>query len=282
MTQTVEHPPLRPVGGRPSLQDYTRQLWQRRHFIYAESRARAFSGNRDYLLGNLWLVGRPILDGMIYYVVFALILRTDRGIDNFPAYLLIGVFLFSFTLRVTNTGVTSMLTSRNMLQSFSFPRASIPLSVITRETISMAPVLATMLVLIVLVSEENPISATWLLFPGVFALQVLFNTSVALYAARLGFELPDLRFFVAFIARLWFYASGVMYSITRFVNEGFWLWALQANPMYLVLDMSRDLLIYDTVPPLRHWLIMLLWAALSPLMAYYYFWRQEASYGQER
>ena len=52
-------PGSRPVGRRPSLGTYVRQLWSRRHFIWADSRARAFSGNQDTLLGRFWLVGAP-------------------------------------------------------------------------------------------------------------------------------------------------------------------------------------------------------------------------------
>ena len=83
---------LSPVGVRPGLARYLLDLFQRRHFIWADSRARAFSGNKDTLLGNLWLIGRPILDGFAYYIIFGLVLGTSRGVDNFIGFLLVGVF----------------------------------------------------------------------------------------------------------------------------------------------------------------------------------------------
>lgn len=278
---TPQHPPLRPVGTRPALPSYLRQVWQRRHFIYADSRARAFSGNRDFLLGNVWLIGRPILDGLIYFIIFGLILRTDRGIENFPGYLLIGVFLFSFTSRVTTTAVDSMRAQRNFLQSFAFPRASVPLAVLCRETVSMVPVLATLAVLLLVIPPRTSVTWTWLLFPAVFALHVLFNTGVALYAARLGTALPDLRFLITFVTRLWFYASGVMFSLEFFVPEGFWLSVLQANPLFLVLDISRDLLLYDTLPAWESWLVLAAWALVTPVLAFVYFWQGEETYAQQ-
>lgn len=276
-----QHPPLRPVGARPALGDYLAQVWQRRHYIYADSRARAFSGNRDFVLGNLWLVGKPILDGLIYFIIFGLILGTDRGIENFPGYLMIGVFLFSFTSRTTTTAVGSMMASRNFLQSFAFPRASVPLAVLCRETISMAPVLATLVLLLLVIPPGTSVTWTWLLFPFVFVLHTLFNTGVALYAARLGAALPDLKFLITFVTRLWFYASGVMFSLEIFVSEGFWLSVLQANPLYLVLDISRDLLLYDTLPDGRSWLVLAAWAFITPVLAFVYFWQGEETYGHQ-
>lgn len=278
-------PAMHTIGRRPSLGRYLRELWQRRHFIYADSRARAFSGNRDYILGNLWLIGKPILDGLTYYIIFALILQVDRGMDNFVGFLLIGVFMFSFTTRATNAAVSSIASSRNLLQSFSFPRASIPLAVLTREMLSMIPVLTTMFVLlVVLAPHDYPVEPgwTWLLFPVVFVLQTLFNTGVVLYCARLGSALPDLKFFLGFLTRLWFYGSGVIFPITRFVKDEFWIAVLQANPMYLVLDMSRDILLLDVLPSARSWTILAAWAVLTPLMAFLYFWQGEESYAQQQ
>ncbi len=277
-------PTLRHVGRRPSLGPYIASLWQRRHFIYADSRARAFSGNRDYILGNLWLIGKPILDGLTYYIIFGLILQVSRGMDNFVGFLIIGIFMFTFTTRSANSAVSAMLASRNMLQSFAFPRASIPLAVVTREAISMLPVLVTMvLMIIVLAPSDYPvrITWTWLFFPAIFALQTLFNTGVVLYCARLGSALPDLKFFIGFVTRMWFYGSGVMFPITRFVQDDFWIAVLQSNPMYIVLEMTRDILLHDTAPMARSWMILGAWAVLTPLMAFLYFWQGEESYAQQ-
>lgn len=272
--------PWRVMGQRPTLSSYLRQLWQRRHFITAEARAKAFSGNRDMLLGNLWLIGVPILQGLAYYLIFGLILETDRGIENFTGFLLVGVFLFRFTMASLQQGIAVMSQNKGMTSAFAFPRAAVPLSVLVRETLSMIPVLATLVLLLLTVPPGTQVTATWLLFPAVFALQILFNAGLVLYTARLGSALPDLRHVVAFVARMWFYLSGVFFAIDRFVDEGVWLAVLEANPLYMVLDMSRDLLLYDVVPSLDSWLFLTLWAVITPLFGFWYFWQGEETYGQ--
>ena len=271
-------PLLRPVVSRASPGRYLGSLWQRRHFIIADARARAFSGNRDMVLGNLWLVGRPIMEGAIYYIIFGLILKTSRGIDNFTGFLLIGVFLFNYTSRCAASGIASMTAARSLIASFAFPRAAIPLAVLLRETWSMLPVLGALAVLLLVVPPGASITATWLLFPVVFVLQALFNTGLVLYAARFGSALPDLKHLVTFVVRLWFYASGVMFSIERFVSHPLWTPFLQANPLYLVLEISRDLLIYDTVSPARDWFILTAWSAITATLGFAYFWQGETGY----
>ncbi|GAA4868548.1 ABC transporter permease [Serinicoccus chungangensis] len=273
-------PPWRVMGERPTLPSYVRRLWRRRHFIGAEARAKAFSGNRDMLLGNLWLIGVPILQGLAYYLIFGLILNTSRGIENFTGFLLIGVFLFRFTTTSMQQGIAVMSQSRGMTGAFSFPRAAVPLSVLLREALSMLPVLATLVLLLLTVPPGTQVTWTWALFPLVFGLQVLFNAGIVMYTARLGSALPDLRHVVAFLARLWFYMSGVFFSLDRFVSEGVWLSVLQANPLYMVLDMSRDLLLYGTVPDAQSWMFLSLWAVITPLFGFWYFWQGEETYGQ--
>jgi len=273
-------PPLRPVGGRPPMTAYLRRLWQRRHFIYADSRARAFSGNRDMLLGNLWLIGVPILSGLMYYIIFALILKVNRGIPNFTGFLLIGIFLFQFTTSCLSQGVTAMSRGRGLTSAFSFPRAAVPLATLMRETLSMAPVLGTLAVLLLTVPPGAQLTWSWLLFPLVFGLQVIFNGGLVMYAARLGSAIPDFRHVVSFLSRFWFYTSGVFFSVERFISDPIWLAIARLNPMYLTLDMSRDLLLYDNVPDGRSWAMLALWSFSAAIFGFWYFWQGEDTYGQ--
>lgn len=273
-------PSLQPVGRRPPLRIYSDQLWRRRHFIVADSRARAFTGHREMLLGNLWLVGVPALQGAVYFIIFGLILRTTRGIENFTGFLLIGIFLFRFTTACLNQGATAMANSRGLTSAFSFPRAAIPLAVVVRETLAMLPVLATMVFLLLVVPPGTALTPTWLLFPAIFALHVVFNAGLVLYTARLGAAVPDIKHLVSFLSRFWFYLSGVFFSIERFVSDGFWLALFQGNPMYLVLDMSRDLLLYDTIPPANSWIILSLWSLCTAVLGFLYFWQGEEGYGR--
>ena len=174
-----------------------------------------------------------------------------------------------------------MAAARHLLPSSPFPRAAIPLAVLLREAWSMLPVLGTLAVLLLVVPPGTTVTATWLLFPVVFIVHTLFNTGVVLYSARLGATMPDLKYLLTYGVRLWFYGSGVMFSVDRFVSHPFWLAALKANPLYLVLEISRDLLLYDTVSPGRDWLILGAWAVVTAWLGFAYFWQGETGYAQD-
>lgn len=279
--ESVDISRLKPVGQRPGLGSYVRSLWGRRHFIWADSRAKAFSGNRDKLLGNAWLIGKPMLDGLTYFMIFGVLLGTSRGIDNFIGFLLIGIFTFSFTGRALTGGARVMSGGgKNLIKAFSFPRASIPLALVIKDAISMLPVLATMLLMIAVIPPHANITWRWLLFPAVFLLQIMFNTGLVFYAARITSAIPDLQMLLSFVSRFWMYGSGVMFSLERFVTHPTLLEIVQLNPAYCIIELSRELLLYGTTPDVRLWLVLGLWALVTPVLGFLYFWQAEEEYGR--
>lgn len=281
VVEKVDVSRLRPIGERPPLGEYVRQLWQRRHFIWADSRLRAFSGHRDTVLGRFWLVGQPLLDGLAFFLIFGLVLGTRVGVTNFIAFLLVGTFMFSYSMRCLNQGAGAMQAGRSLVRAFSFPRASIPLAVFVRESLSMVPVIVTMLVMILAIPPHAQVTWRWLLFPLVLLLQGLFNLGLVLYAARFTFAVPDLRLVLGVFSRFWMYGSGVMFSLERFVTHPTLLSVLQLNPVYCVLEISRDLLVYGTNPDPRLWLTLGMWALVTPVLGFVYFWHAERSYARE-
>ena len=71
---------LTPVGVRPSLSEYIRQLWERRHFIWMDARHRVLSQNSRNRLGSAWLLLKPLMDAAFYFLIFGLVLNiSTRG-----------------------------------------------------------------------------------------------------------------------------------------------------------------------------------------------------------
>lgn len=278
--ETVKMDGLRPVGRRPSLPTYLGQLWGRRHFIVADSQARVTSGTRQLVLGNAWLVLKPLLDAAAYLVIFGLLLKTNRGIENFLGYLVIGVFMFGFTARCLNSGASSIAGGRNLIRSFTFPRVSLPIATVLRETLNIVPGYVTMMALVVVMPPHAEVTWRWLLFPAVFALQILFNLGVAMIAARLVAKVKDLTNVISFLTRFWLYGSAVFFSYDTFVDHPVILELMKINPMFQVLDISRDLLLYGQTPEVRSWLILGAWATGVLLIGFVFFWRGEESYGR--
>jgi len=270
---------LRPVVHRPPLGEYLRLLWQRRHFVWADARARTLSESRRFLLGQVWMVLRPVLDAGVYLVIFGLVMHSNRGIENFLGYLIIGVFMFGFTTGAITSGSQSITSGRALVRSFSFPRAALPVAEVTRQVLRFVPTLGAMLLLVVVIPPGARLSWRWLLLPLVLTLQVVLATGLVLLTARLVTKVPDLSQVISMLTRFWMYGSAVMFSFERFVHHPTVLAVVEANPMFQVLDITRDCLLYARTPSLSSWAILAAWAVVALVGGLVFFWRGEESYG---
>lgn len=279
LTEIVDGVGLEPVVRRAAFVPYVEQLWQRRHFILADSRARVLSGSRGTYLGRGWLVLRPVLDAAVYLVIFGLLLRSSRGIENFLGYLVIGTFMFHFTANCLSAGAQSLIAGRALVRSFTFPRAALPTAAVVRETLSYASVLATMVALVLVIPPGAELSWRWLLIPFVVALQVVLCLGLAYVVARITTQLPDFQHLIRFLTRFWLYGSAVFFSYERFVEHPAVLQLMQINPMFIVLDMTRDCLLYATTPAMSSWLILAAWSFGVLLVGLVFFWHAEERYG---
>ncbi len=234
------------------------------------------------LLGNVWLIGRPLLDGATYFIIFGLLFGARDGIENFVGYLLIGIFLFGYTSRSLTSGISSIPGGKNLIRTFSFPRAVVPLATWLRESFSTIPTVLTMLVLILAIPPHAPITVWWLLFPAVLLLQTMFNVGLVLYASRFGAAVPDSKVVAGFFSRIWMYGSGVMFSIER-LSEGHpaAMAISELNPLYCVLQLARANLLYSSPGDPKLWAVLATWALVTPIFGFLYFWHGEEHYGRE-
>jgi teichoic acid transport system permease protein len=268
------------IGRRPPLRTYLAQLWQRRHFIHADARGRVLTRNSGMLLGTTWLVLRPAMEAGAYLLLFGVLLETRRDIPNFIGYLIVGVFLFRFTIRSLTGGAGSMNAAKGLLRSFTFPRAAVPIAHVIRETYAFLPVLAAMVIILLAAPEPEVVSWRWALLPAVLALQFLMNLGFTLLAARIAAVFPDVTQVIAVGTRFWLYGSAVFFTIERFDYRPNLQRAMEFNPMFQVLDIARDCLLYGVTPRPFSWLILSAWAFGLFIVGFLIFWRAEESYGK--
>ena len=202
---------LRPSSARPGLASYLALVWQRRHFIIAYATARNVSMYTEARLGQLWQVLTPLLNSGVYYLIFGVLFKANRGIENYTAYLVTGVFIFAFTERSIVVGSTVMRANISLIRALHFPRACLPLAYVLVE---FQQLMLSMLVLFAIVlGTGEPLTWYWLLLIPAMALQATFNMGAALILARLGAGAQDISQLVPFLLRVWRYFCGVMYSI---------------------------------------------------------------------
>jgi teichoic acid transport system permease protein len=288
-------------------------VWERRHFIVGYATARNVSMYTEARLGQLWQVLTPLLNSSVYYVIFGIIFQANRGISNYTAYLVSGVFIFSFTERSIVVGSTVMRANITLIRALHFPRACLPLAYVLVE---FQQLMLSMVVLFAIVlGTGEPLTWYWLLLVPALLLQAAFNMGAALILARVGARGQDISQLIPFLLRVWRYFCGVMYSIDS-LPAALPLWAkdvLTINPAAVYISLTRYAIMasmradapgtkpYNAaecaifhakkIPALQAychpdivtselWLAGFGWAIVTLAVGVLYFWQAETRYGR--
>lgn len=248
--------------------------------MVADARFRAFRTAKSYHLWRFWIVAQPLLDAAMYGLIFGLLLRTSRGIENFIGFLVLGVTFFGLLTSLVGGGQSLLQTSKNLMQTFSFPRASLVLSQSLRYMIDHLPALAVSIVFALSFQWGVPISWKVVLVVPLTVLMWLFGTGLMFIVARLTAFIPDVKVLINLMLRGWFFASGVFFSLERFADTPELYRIFSLNPGYLFLNSVRDTVMYDTIPSLATWGYLGAWSAGTFIVGLIFFWRAEERYVQ--
>jgi len=241
------HYGLRPSAQRPTIGTYLSELGRRWNFIMGFATARNVAMYTEAKLGQLWQVLAPLLNAGVYFLIFGVIISSvSRAVPDFLAFLVTGVFVFSFTQRTFISTSKVITDSLPLIRALKFPRASLPLAYVMIELQQMLLSMAVLVVLVLI--EGEPLTWHWLLAVPALALLTLFNAGIGMFAARTGARVNDFAQLLPFLMRTWLYLSGVIYSIQQFVvlhsqNYGWATTLLQLNPAAIFISLVRDALL---------------------------------------
>lgn len=272
---------LNRVGARPPLGAYLRQVWTRRQFIRSLAQFRIEAENQRNRLGMLWVVLKPLLEASVYGLVFGLLLGKNGRPPSFIEFLIIGIFMFQFFSSTFAAGAKSITSNAALVQSLSFPRMTLPLSLVVQRLMVFLPTVAIMVVLVMATGTAPQIQ--WVLLIPLILLFFCFNAGLTLITARLTVHFRDLSQLLPFVTRLLFYTSGLFYSIDeRLSGHPDLLRVADFQPIHEFLTLARAILLngptYEVRP--EYWLYASMWSFGMLAIGTVFFWKAEERYGR--
>lgn len=208
-------------------------------------------GNRyqGTLLGGLWSLLNPLLMLMLYTFVFKVIFKArwpDMANTNveFASVLFIGLLMHGLLAEVLSRSSSVIIENINYVKKIVFPLPVLAWNIVLTALINM--LFGLMILLAFIVITTKTFSFIWLLFPVVIipflilALGVCWILSaVVVYFRDLALIVPPLSTLMLFSSTTFFpleQAPAIIQPILRF------------NPLTIIIDSMRDLLIYERLP----------------------------------
>lgn len=201
------------------------------------------------LLGGFWSLLNPVLMLLLYTFVFKVIFKArwpDIANTNieFASVLFIGLLVHGFLAEVLARSSSVIIENSNYVKKIIFPLPVLAWNIVLTAFINMLLGFAVLLVFMLFTAKS--ISFTFILFPLVFIPFIIlalglcwFLSAVAVYFRDLALIVPPLSTLMLFSSTTFFpleQAPVIMQPVLRF------------NPLTIIIDSMRDLLIYGRLP----------------------------------
>ena len=199
---------------------------------------------RDHLYIVWWFL-EPMLYMSVFYVVFA-VLMPHGGVENFPAFLLIGIVVWRWFAGAISQSVPCIPHNAHLINLIYIPKYAFPLMAVVQHTIKFVIVLG-MLAVFLWYSGARPGSAVlWL--PLVLIVQFTFTVACAMFISSIHPFVPDIRGLVDSGLLMLFFLSGIFFEID--VSSDGWSWLYNYNPVAVLVTAFRDTMLRGSVPNL--------------------------------
>lgn len=236
-----------------SLWKAIRELYHYRSLLHVLVARELKARYRGSVLGFLWSLVNPLLNLLIYSVVFTFILeQRDPSTSPYVLFLASGLLPWTWISSSILQASSSILDGGAMLKKIAFPAEILPLVYIFSNGVHF--LLSLPIYMAFALYFHLHIHVSLIVLPLIMLLQAILSAGLGFLVASLTVFFRDLRDLVANLLTLWFFSSPVIYSLEMPAlqhSQGLRT-LLYTNPMTYLLESYHDVLFYGTWPNFNH------------------------------
>lgn len=227
---------------------------------------------RKSVLGVLWTLLNPLFMMIVLSVVFSNLFKFD--VEYFPVYLLSGQLIFNFYSEVTTTSMSAIIDNGPLIKKVYVPKY---LFILARTFSSTINLLASFTALIcVMMAMRVELHYTVLLVPIPLFFIVAFSLGVGLLLSAITVKFRDIMHLYSVFVTALMYLTPVIYPMSILPE---WLKPIVLlNPITNILQMFRDVMMYNTLPSLRSIVIALIECGIMLVIGLYVFYKRQDSF----
>lgn len=250
---------LSTVRGASSIVSTLASLWRHRQLLDMMVRRDIASRYRGSLMGVAWSLVTPVLMLAVYTFVFSVVFNARWGTQagsrtDFAIFLFVGLLTHGFFAECLTRAPGLIVGHSNLVKRVVFPLEILPLSLtfsaLFNCVVNIVVLLAAMLLF------GMPYHWSMLLFPLMLLPLVFFAIGVSYLLSSLGVFLRDIAQLTGMISMLLLFMAPVFYPLEA-LPKNFQHW-LTLNPLTVVIESSRAVLVQGKMPAWSNWAVTLL------------------------
>ena len=227
------------------------------------------------VLGFLWTFLNPLLQLVVYTIVFSTIMRVD--IDKYYIYLFVGLIPWIFFASSIQVGAVSIMMNKDLIKKIYFPRIILP--IVTTNSAFMNMFYSMIVVLLTILVSGIGFSKYMLLLPVVMVVQYILVLGMTFIFSALNVFFRDLEYILNIVLMAWFYMTPIVYSIDMVPTEYRGIFLI--NPMSSIIMFYREILYYKKAPDFSFFGNIVLYSIIMIFIGYFVFERLQKSFAEE-
>lgn len=224
---------------------------------------------RKSVLGVLWTLLNPLLMMVILSIVFSNLFRFD--VENYPLYLLSGQILFTFYNEATSGAMTAILGNASLIKKVYIPKYLFVLSRIASSSINILSSFCALILVMLFTRQELHFTIFLVIIPLVYL--IIFSSGVGLILASITVKFRDVMHLYSVFLTALMYLTPVIYPINML--PGWVRMIVNLNPLTGILDIFRDVTIYNTVPSGVEFLVSFVVVFVTLVLGLWVFYKQQ-------
>lgn len=185
-----------------------------------------------------WWILDPLLHMLIYSFIAVLVFRTPEA--NFPVFVFIGLNVWQFFNKILRTSVTLIRNNRMIVTKVYIPKYIFLIEKMSAQAFKM--LISFVLTAIFMIVYNVPVNLQILWVIPLLLLLFLITFAVSIIVMHFGVFVEDLSNVMNVVLQLWFYVSGVFYSIEARLasySETLAKIMVNVNPLALIMTDMR-------------------------------------------
>ena len=252
-----------------------KNLYNYRELLKTSVKKEVRSKYKNSFLGVVWSFLNPLLQIVVYAIIFSLILKNKQ--ENYAIFLCCGIIPWTFFSIAINKSAFTMIENGNIIKKVYFPREIIPISVVTAETINF--LISTLIIIGFTVIGGIGISKYIWFYPIILGVQYVIILAFSFIVSSICVYFRDLQHFIGIVLQLLFYATPIVYSQDAIPRE--YQWILKYNPMTYIINAYRDIFYYQKLMDFMPLIIIFIIGVLACVGSYKIFNKLQKGFAEE-
>jgi lipopolysaccharide transport system permease protein len=221
------------------------ELWRYRELLHRLVFRDVKARYKQTFLGPVWAILRPVVTMIVMSAIFGGLAGFTSGTDiPYPLYLYAGTLVWTYFASSLTGSSSSLLSYGGLMGKAYFPRLYAPLSAVTAPLVDF--VIALSVVFLLFGYYQRWPSWHVVFLPFFVLLALVAGLGVGLWLSGVAVRYRDVVFTLPFVIQLWYFATPVVYPVSKVPEPYRSLLAL--NPMTAVVDGFRWSLLGITPP----------------------------------